>query len=222
MNDHNQNRHEGYYGTGTGTYGHQVGADERARDEAAWRSRGGAAPTSSGTQGDGMGIVLILGLVAVGAFVLVMKLYLVAMVLAIVMLAACIRYALPADGERPGWLTALIATTVSYLFILGGCVAVTALAQILGDADNRAGWAPALEYVRGIDDPGYYVVFKGLPSFFLPWLVGLGGGVWWLHRKLPMLRVRGGARLLLLAGLLTFFYLIGIGAVTAFYPLSPV
>lgn len=209
MSDYNKDFQQGYYGTGTGSHGHQAGAEQRAAEEAQRRAPGGGGGSGGGDGGGaaaGMGVVLLLGLIAIGALVILLKDFLTAMVVAIVILAAIFRFALPTAGPRPGWGLALGSSTVAYLIILAASVIVVGGTQWLVGHEDLT-WMPAVQKLYLDEGTGHYVVHSGLQSFLIPWSVGLVGAVWWLNRKLPPLRFGGAARIALFVGLLTIVYI---------------
>lgn len=190
-------------------------------DEAAARGaqRGSGWSTGAGTGGGegGMGVVLLLGLAAVGALVVLLMDYLIAMAAAIVILAAIFRFALPTIGPRPGWRLSLGSAAAAYLIILAACVLVVGGTQLIVGHEDLT-WMPAVQKLYLDEGAGHYVVHNGLLSFLIPWSVGLVGALWWLNRKLPPLRVAGAARIALFAGLLTIVYIAALNIMGLLWP----
>ncbi|MBA3941224.1 MAG: hypothetical protein C0520_08455 [Sphingopyxis sp.] len=196
--------------------------NRRLDDEAAARGaqRGSGGSTGAGTgggEGGGMGVVLLLGLAAIGALVVLLMDYLIAMVVAIVALAAIFRLALPTTGPRPGWRLSLGSAAVAYLIVLAACVMVVGGTQLIVGHEDLT-WMPAVQKLYLDEGTGHYVVHSGLQSFLIPWSVGLVGALWWLNRKLPPLRFAGAARIALFAALLTIVYIAALNIMALVWP----
>lgn len=225
MGDDGRDYQRGYDGGGwnsdTDMTAYNIGQRNRQLDDdaaakTAQRGTGWSTGTGGG-EGGGMGAVLLLGLVAVGALVVLLLDYLIAMAAAIVILAAIFRLALPTAGPRPEWPLALGSAAVAYLIILAACVVVVGAAQLLGGGEDVT-WMPAVQKLYLDEGAGHYVVHSGLQSFLIPWSVGLAGAVWWLNRKLPPLRFGGAGRIALFAALPTVVYIVALNLLAVLWP----
>ena len=200
--DYNDDVRKGYYGIGGGTsHGYEQGRRDREAADARMRGSGGYQASSGGhSEGDGQGVILLLGIVAVGAGIWTMR-YLIGFALgAMVVSALALKAAAALTGARIGWWQALLKTLGAYgiallvgTVIFGGAAASLALGgpEIIpgfGEMAYDGWWAPDA------------IVGNVLVTLTIPALLMLGAAIRWLDRSVEPGTVSKVVRWLALGG----------------------